>query len=291
MPDPPILLFLHIPKTAGMTLLKFFWRKFGLWPPGALIHHDLTFGFYKLGDDEARARHINALPPRRQERVRLYHGHYGYGVHELLTPPSEYFTVLREPIARTVSCFGEVRKRGHIDATATLEQYLREGRRYADFFVDDAHVRALAGDRGKHLDVPFGEVGAEHLELAKRRLESEIAAFGLLERFDESLLLLKRRLGWRSCYYVRENIAGGAAPKPTISDEARGLLESVNRQDAALYAFAEDLFERRLDASAGDIASEVERFRRRNARRATIIRPINRAMQAGGRVARKLKGS
>ena len=51
------------------------------------------------------------------------------------------------------------------------------------------------------LTEPFGEVTDEMLEQAKHNLREELVFFGLTERFDESLVLAKRRLGFRSILY------------------------------------------------------------------------------------------
>ena len=60
---------------------------------------------------------------------------------------------------------------------------------------------------------PFGEVTDEMLEQAKHNLRDDIVYFGLTERFDESLVLAKRRLGFRSILYRPLPAAGAIAPQ------------------------------------------------------------------------------
>lgn len=79
-------------------------------------------------------------------------------------------------------------------------------------------------------------------ERAMLHLE-RFAFTGLMERFDESVLLLARRFGWRNVFYARVNTN---RRRPTYADtpaRLRAAIEERSADDMALYRFAAERFE------------------------------------------------
>ena len=115
------------------------------------------------------------------------------------------------------------------------------------------------------------------LEQAKRNLREELVFFGLTERFDESLVLAKRRLGLRSILY--RSPASDARPaqatgrvntdRPRGNDvprrRARGR-RACNRYDIELYEYAEELFEAAPERQELEFEVEVAAAARREGR-------------------------
>ena len=80
-------------------------------------------------------------------------------------------------------------------------------------------------------------------ERAKENLSAHFAVFGLAERFDESLVLLKHRLGYESILYEEMRVAA----RPRAADVPPAVVraaEAANEYDRELYRYAERLFER-----------------------------------------------
>jgi hypothetical protein len=83
------------------------------------------------------------------------------------------------------------------------------------------------------------------LASAKRNLRA-CAAFGLAERFDDTVAYFSRELRWPEVEWESRNIT---ADRPRAADLDPALVERIRAEaalDAALYSDARGLFERRL---------------------------------------------
>jgi hypothetical protein len=249
----PALLFLHIPKTGGITLRQVVERQY----PRARTHlvGDPYWAFWDMPE------HLRA-------RLRLVEGHMPLGLHAALPQPSTYVTMLREPLERVVSDYYYLLRtptaKFHDEVTSrrmSLADLVRSG---ISVEFDNEQTRLLGDDPW----VEFGACSTEMVDAAKRNLRERFAAVGLVERFDLSLLVMARALGWRRpLYYVRRNVT---RDRPRVGDldvETRRLLEETHRFDRELYSFARALFDehvQRLFGGPGRAAEAEERFRQRN---------------------------
>jgi hypothetical protein len=277
-----LLIHLHIPRNAGTTLGRMLRLKLGTWPPGRLLGHREVLGLYGRGDWEQRLAKIEALPPRRLRRVRLFEGHFGWGVHERLPGPSMYLTMLREPVDRALSVYDHLVQAGHLSPEVTLEEFSGRG---VDpqrvWWIDNAQVRYLAGEGGRIVDVPRGRCTAAMLETASARLRADNVLFGLTDRFDASMVLLRRALRWRSCHPVAANAAAGRRAAGQGDPAIVLRLAGLNELDAELHRRASALFEERLAAGGPDVAREVARYPAANRRYALWMGPVQRALARG----------
>jgi hypothetical protein len=85
------------------------------------------------------------------------------------------------------------------------------------------------------------------LSAAKKHLEDEYAAFGVTERFSESLDMITNVLGWEAAPLGQKKAA--YPDRPTVDDLAREQvdeLRTLNALDVELYSFASDLFDRTM---------------------------------------------
>lgn len=273
------MLFLHLPKTAGTTLESVIYAQFdeseagaSHRPPrwvmtGAYRYYDVLL----LAENEvARFFRGPEAPPSdellalvRQPDVRVLMGHFWFGIHELLPAPSTYVTMLRDPVERVTSLYHHLLE--HPDNTPYHEELMR----YADTlerFVLDAGCKEADNDQTRRIsgeDPPFGGCDAALLERAKSNLATHFSVVGITERFDESLMLMIRTLGWdRISAYVPRFVnpkRRGAAP----SSEAIDAVVGRNRFDIELYRYASEL----LDDAIGEhdkLLEEVEAFTARN---------------------------
>ncbi|MGZ3933156.1 MAG: sulfotransferase family 2 domain-containing protein, partial [Bacteroidia bacterium] len=186
------LIFLHIPKTAGVTIHFIIKRQYFLKKIFSIFTISQTKNFTALSDEE-------------KLKYKVVKGHMYFGVHEHMPVKSTYFTFLREPYARTLSGYHFVRRaKTHpnhkevMDNNYSLKEFLE--RKLVKNF-DNMQVRFLAGAN----DLPFGEVNEAVYQKAKENFDTYFKAFGLVERFDESILYLKEQFNWSNPYYVKEN--------------------------------------------------------------------------------------
>jgi hypothetical protein len=246
----PLLLFVHIPKTAGTTVTKIL----NLNEPGSRSRA-LGNVFKGSGgiNPEVRFRHLETNVPGWDD-LRVVTGHIPFGMRDRFPKGREVqgFTFLREPADRTLSHYFGIRKRRRgsdkpgrytssaLPAEPTLEDMLELG-----YIHDNLHTRMLSG-----APEPFGEVTEQMLEDAKRNLGEEFVFFGITERFDESLVLAKRRLGLKSILYRSSGSSSSAgrvnASRPRGAEVPPDLMQAAercNRYDIELYRYAQDLFD------------------------------------------------
>ena len=91
-PTRPILIHIHIPKTAGSTLNAMLSEAFG-------EHRQFLCALPE------HAEALAAMPQEERDRLDFIFGHYPYGLHRLFTRPVVYMTSLREPRRRILSFY------------------------------------------------------------------------------------------------------------------------------------------------------------------------------------------
>lgn len=244
-----VLIFLHLPKTAGSTLLHVLERQYG---------SDAVLGLYESRFGEETA----TLTSEQIGRTRVIAGHFYFGVHEYLPGKCSYLTFLRDPVERVVSHYHFVRRQP--------EHYLHEAAsamsmtEYVQFCgkaePNNDQTRLLAGAGMASRD---GTCAPDMLPAAKRNLDSH-AVVGLTEAFDASLVLMRHIFGWGRPLYVRQNVREERLGIHVSADE-REVIRAYNALDVELYRDARERFCRDVAAQGDAFAWEVRRFRSLNA--------------------------
>lgn len=250
----PTVIFLHIPKAAGTTFSRIVERQY---PPRHTYTILPTPGHYS-----GTFADFERLPLSRRASLRLLKGHMPFGYHRLLPGPFSYITFLREPVKRVLSHYAHARR----DPEHNLYPYmskmsLKEAltrRIYVAEAFDNFQTRLISG--AWH-DVPFGALDDSVLEAAKENLRCHFAV-GLVERFDESLLLLQQQFDWSAVFYTRHNTAArnDRSALDAVDDETLELIRRHNRLDRQLYEFAADRCERRIEAAGPHFQWRLRRF-------------------------------
>ena len=219
---PAFLLFMHIPKTAGTTLRTVVDTQYG---------REAVLTYY----NQPTSQMLDNLPYMLMAKPGAYRaliGHFRFGLHKTLGQPSRYVTLLRDPVRRAVSEYFERRK-----TTATrLEMTKSDGTVMSLDEALDRYPELYANQQVKYVaGVPPGLAAHEdHLEQARRNITEHFIA-GVTERFDESLAMLSRALGWAPFSYERKNVGDTEASPSTASALAR--LAALNALDRQLYDF------------------------------------------------------
>jgi hypothetical protein len=218
---------------------------------------------------------LKALPTARLESLELIKGHHAFGLHLNLPRPAKYITVLRDPVDRVASVYRLVSKvpgnRQH-DTVKTENLSLHEfAARGLDFETDNGQCRLVTG----RTDIPIGECQEDLLDEAKANLRRWFRFVGITERYDESLVLLRRELGWPFRFYRRWNTLR-TAQDHEVSAPTRRLIEDLNQYDRALYDFARaEIFEPLL-ANTPHLQLEVAALRAGNAALAAAVDTFHR---------------
>ena len=261
------VIFLDIPMTAGPAMRAVVKRQYA---PGEVISVYRPLMEQTLAD-------LQGLDEARKRRSRFILGHVSFGVHELLPEPAEckYVTVLRDPVERVIDEYEYIRR--------TKQHFLHDqvsGMTLKDFAAaglangtQNGQTKYLTQTRWSSLSGRDGATGAIRplpdaaLEQAKRNLEQHFLVVGLTEELDATLLMLKRRLGWKLPFY-----AANATPppppralRPTVPADAVRAIEKHNELDLQLYDWSRRRFEQAVWRTGLLFQAELRGFQALNA--------------------------
>jgi hypothetical protein len=172
--------------------------------------------------------------------------------------------VLRDPIERVISHYYYVRRDPtHYLHGAAQELSLADYIRFCNLAEpNNDQTRLLCGEyQGA---IPTTCIDAM-LPLAKKNLREHCAVVGLTEDFDRSLLLIKRRLGWRYPFYERQNVTSGRPRRADLPVDTLRVLQAYNRLDVELYEYARALFQEQVSREGAWFERQLRAFKRLNA--------------------------
>jgi len=203
-----MIVFLHIPKTAGSTFQFILENTFGV----SACHTNHTKQDFFRPDDFEFARKF--FP-----RMKSLAGHNLVDPLALDIPGAFHVTFLREPVARVFSHYQDMILTG--GKTWTFEEFMEKSG-----VAENLHVRLMAGE--------------PNLDKAKKYLE-RCDFVGLTEKFDLSLHILEKLtpLPLNLNYKRRRTAATNTVRQPVARDPRMiELARERNRLDLALYDFA-----------------------------------------------------
>jgi hypothetical protein len=271
----PVLVLLHIPKTAGMTLATILHAHYGGGFVGGVGGDRRVPPHKRAPNVFSRFEHVDAgLRAAAKESTRVVAAHITFGLQDRLPADARWITVLREPVERTLSqYYFFVRPPGKRTAAGagfvppwlpppspglTLEECLT-GRGY---IPDNLQTRMLCG-----LVSPYDPLPSHALEEAKRNLRDRFEFVGTTERFEEFLALLNLEFGWPTIAYKRSNANPNRPRKDDLPADVRRLVEERNALDSELHAYAGELLAEALGQVGPELELEVEVIRRAEAER------------------------
>lgn len=179
------LFFLHIPKTAGTSLRI---ALEGLYKPNEILPDRLMM---QRSGGHYPPDIIPAFSLKYQrEAVRLVRGHYHFCLSDLMDDPL-IITVLREPVARTISNLRHLtrgRDKSNVMRALSEGRLPIENNLMTRYLGDNVDPLSPTRNRRDFLDGPIADPAAL-LESAKRRL-SKIQCLGVVEQMDAFVDLL-----------------------------------------------------------------------------------------------------
>jgi hypothetical protein len=242
----PLIIFVHLPKTAGSTLVRIIERQY---PASSILRlYESDFG------DE-----LAGIPSSQMDRLRVVLGHFYFGVHAFSSRPVRYITFLRDPIERIISHYYYVRQSPtHYFYDSAQKMSMAK---FVEYCSDNDQTRQLAGRCG----VPsLGTSSDELLNVAKSNLTKYFPVVGITEEFDRSLILMKRVLEWNYPVYTSQNVTRDRPRKNDIPQDALDVIRKHNELDQELYRYAQKVLQKEIDAQGPTFDNELRRFRKLN---------------------------
>ena len=189
--------------------------------------------------------------------------------------------MLRHPVERVISVYSFEQKQTEATTPGSIKARELDLRDYILWRMDP---KAGATIRNFHVRkmLPPREIGKEAISDAEMadaaRFAGSIEMLGLVNRFDESMVLFEHSLKAHfrniDLAYVIQNVGQDPSHdrgqrigrlKTEIGDDVFELLIQNNRRDLEMYAWAENEFKRRI-AAVPDFAKRLDGFRARCAK-------------------------
>jgi len=259
-------IFLHIAKTGGTTLHSILsWQYLG-------------YPSYWTPRSDHWGETLRDLSERRLRRLKLLRGHFVYGAHEKLPDPSSatYVTLVRHPLGHVRSQYGyyqkdpsEKEKRLTTWDTSDVAEILSDE---DSPWLDNVHVRRLAGIPANCKN-PVVSCQRKHYEQAMENLEDNFSVIGITNQFDESVILMGKKLGWRRpLFYRSANVQHRSDPRDEISQRLQDLILEKNRWDFEIYKWARKRLKRHLSKEFRP--KKLEKEKKKLKRFSSVVRPV-----------------
>jgi hypothetical protein len=245
-----MLIFLHMPKTGGSTLTP-------------IVDWNYDDRVYKLSLYREIAPFI-ALDDAEKARYACLSGQVFYGIHQYIPGECRYITMMRHPYDRLVSQYYylNVRKQklGEPVTDMSLEDFLEQEPFQATMQL---HLIAGGDDMSSTLNQPATE---GTLQRAIDHIDRHFEVVGDLARYDESVLLMKRRLGWSRAYYTRQNTNPGHPKFADLPASTQQTIRAACALEVTLYEYIQQRLDRQLTDAGADFQRELRQMRTRSQR-------------------------
>ena len=223
-------------KTGGISLYMRFQREFG----ERGVYPDASDGDPATVSPQLMVPVLLRRWEARRDQIRVVTGHFPLCTLELLDAEFRTLTLLREPVARTLSYLRHHRETTPGDTELSLERIYDDPGNFGHF-IQNHMVKMMSLRTSEMTDgmMTTVDLDSQRLQTAKEAL-AEMDAFGLQEELEAFAERLQRAYGWRLGPPVHENTT---APIEVPASFRRRIAED-NHLDMELYEHAQSLLRR-----------------------------------------------
>ena len=250
-----MILFIHIPKTAGTTMQSIFQRHL---EKKSCLFINQNSSFKDL-------RSLKNIIERSPSKLNLVQAHMPFGIHNYLKFEKRYITFLRNPVNRVISLYHSIYQSPNHYLYKEVVKYKMSLKDFIDskitVEIENGHVRLLSGS---DLNTPIFKINGNHYQIARTNLDKYFFSVGICERFDDSLLLLANKLGWKSVPYYYSRNVGNYFNKQKVPYHIIDQIKELNTYDIKLYEIAVNKFDSTLKKTIPDYKELLKRFQKQN---------------------------
>jgi hypothetical protein len=234
--------FVHIQKTGGTSLFMRLSQVF----TDAEVYPNGSDGDLFSGTPQFSVPQLLERWNERGHEIRLVCGHFPLCTTELLGGGFTTLTVLRRPVARTLSYLRHFRAMTPDARDKSLEEIYEDKVRFRrlvhNHMVKMFALRSSEMNFGMMTEIEFTP---DHLARAKEQLAT-VDVIGLQEHFEDFRAELTQRFGW----HLGDTIYANRTPPAKASAELQARIAHDNALDVELYQFARELTASRLRSHA-----------------------------------------
>lgn len=277
-------LFIHIPKAAGTTFNSILKNNFG--KKYIRLYESKKIDFFT----EEEMRSLATFFPQAQ----------CVSSHDFTCPipqPDnsktnkivnyEILTFLRHPVERSLSHYFFQKKQVKLGVKKDFVDLS-----YPEYFkkVNELGYEHSNGKWAYQADMQAYVLDREYnLETAKKRMREEFFFVGTSERFDESLLILRKkfkekRINFKINYFPKNVSGKKRLAKEILAPEVCEEILNSNRKDLELWQYANSLLDEEIKKYGSDFAFDLNKFQRQQ-KFLSIFAPI---AEFFGKVLRRL---
>lgn len=267
--------FLKVHKAASTTtqaiFLRFGWRRnltFVL-PP-----EYNKFGYPNIISTNESITRYNILPPPQGRAFDILCHHVVYGRenwYEILPPDSKFVGTVREPFSHFKSVMDYFNPRSvanieeFIDRVDPVGTFLKNPTKYESPNVRYSFMNnRLSFEYGVDPEIILRKDFAAFDTYLHEVLDKDFSVVIVAEMFDESLIIMRRKLNWEleDIMYALKNVRNSAkAHRYTTTDEHKILHKNYSSFDYILYSFFKEKLLRQIQEEGESFQQELDYFR------------------------------